>query len=110
MPGNTHRNTAVLRDALLSDVQLSHHLESRYQERCQHALGRQHFSEHTVNAVAHGESIFEGFNVNIRRLLFHGLRQNSVNQSNDRRIVLGIHKVAQIRYLIDELSEINIRG
>ena len=48
--------------------------------------------------------------MNIRRLLFHGLRQNSVNQSNDRRIVLGIHKVAQIRYLVDELGEINVRG
>ena len=47
--------------------------------------------------------------MNIRRLLFHGLRQNSVNQSNDRRIVLGIHKVAQIRYLVDELGEINVR-
>ena len=109
MPGNTHRNTAVLRDALLSDVQLSHHLESRYQKRCQHALGRQHFGKHAVNAVAHGEPVFEGFDVNIGRLLFHGLRQNSVNQSNDRRIVLGIHKVAQIRNLIDELGEVDVR-
>ena len=48
--------------------------------------------------------------MDIRGLLFDRLRQNGVNQANNRRIVVGIHQVADIGQLLYQSRQINIRG
>ena len=46
--------------------------------------------------------------MDIRGLLFDRLRQNGVDQTNNRRIVVGIHQVADIGQLIYQSRQINI--
>ena len=48
--------------------------------------------------------------MNIGRLLFNRLRENGVDQTNDRRIVFCVSKISQIRNLVDEFCQINIGG
>ena len=46
--------------------------------------------------------------MDIGSLLFNRLRQNSVNETNDRRIIFCIHQIPHIGELIHQARQINI--
>ena len=71
--GDPHRDPAVLRHPLLGDVQPRHNLQSRHQQRRQHAFGRQYLGQYAVDAIAHAEPVLERLDMDIRRLLAHRL-------------------------------------
>jgi hypothetical protein len=51
---DAQRDAAVLRQALLGDVQVGHDLQARDQRRVQRAVGLHHFAQRAVDAEAHG--------------------------------------------------------
>ena len=46
--------------------------------------------------------------MDIGGLLLNRLRQNGVNETNNRRIILCIHQIPQLRELIHQARQINI--
>ena len=48
--------------------------------------------------------------MNIRCLLFDCLRQNSVDQTDNRRVVVGIHQIADVGEFLHQSRQIDIRG
>ena len=104
------RDAAILRHALLGNIQLRHHFQSGHQQRRERSLGREYLAQHPIHPVADAKTLLEGFDVDVRGLLFDRLRKNGVNQTNNRRIVVGIHQVADIGQLLHQSRQINIRG
>ena len=48
--------------------------------------------------------------MDVRGLLFDRLRQNGIDQADNRRVVVGIHQVANVGQLLYQPRQINIRG
>ncbi len=60
------------------------------------ALGRrQHVVQHTVDSEAHHQVAFENLDVNIARAILDRLRQQSIDQLDDRRRVFGFEQVTR---------------
>src|SRR5580704_15823876 len=79
-------NAAVLRKALLRDVEVRHDFEAGKQRRL-NCLGRVHHDpEHTVYPVSHDHLAFERLDVNIGSLERNGLGDDKVRQPDDRRV------------------------
>jgi hypothetical protein len=108
--GDAHGDAPVLGHALLGDIQARHDLQARHEQRAEHALRRQDLGQHAVDAVADAELVLEGLDVDIRGLLAHRLRQDRVDQADDRRIVLRVHEVAGIGDLLREARQIDVRA
>ena len=90
-------DSAVLRQALLGDIEARHDLDARRDRRLK-ALGRrQHVVHHAVHAEAHHHFFFENFDVNIRRAILDRLRQHAVDELDDRRRVVGLEQVQRLR-------------
>ena len=69
-------NAAILRQAFFRDVQMAEDFDARNNRRLEPLeLGRhRNFLQDAVNPVADAKFIFEGFEMNVRRAQFHGVR------------------------------------
>ncbi|MNE52234.1 hypothetical protein D3C80_1468980 [compost metagenome] len=62
---NLQRDTAILRDALLGNVQFGHHLNARCQQGRQLMLGSQNGFQHPINTKADHQFAVIGLDMNI---------------------------------------------
>jgi hypothetical protein len=92
-PGDAQRDAAVLRQALLGDVEARHDLDARHQQRRQRALGLQHLAQHAVDAEAHHQPVLEGLDVDVGGVLATAWVSSGVDQPDDRRVVLALQQV-----------------
>src|SRR6266404_6095899 len=89
-------DAAVLRQALFRDVQFGHDLQAAGDGILQ-AQGRGHHGgELSVNAEAHAHFEFVRLNVNIARATLHGIRQDQVDQLDDRSLFRGLFKRGEV--------------
>ena len=81
-------DAAVLRQALLGDVQVAENLDARNDGRLK-ALDlrrHRHVLQHAVNAVADAEFVLERFEVNVRGAQLDGVAQHLVDEADDRGV------------------------
>ena len=90
--GDAQADAAVLRQALLGDVEPRHDLDARDQQRGDGALGLQHLAQHAVDAEAHHEAVLVGLDVDVGGVFLDRLRQHRVDQADDRRVVLALQR------------------
>ena len=89
--GQVQLHAAVLRHALLGDVQLRHHLEAGGDARLQGGRHLGHLLEHAVDAQAHPVFGLVGFEVDVRRPTADRVHQYLVDELHHRGVVdLGI--------------------
>ncbi len=91
--GDAKRDAAVLRQALLGDVEGGHHLHARDHGRVQAPARLDHVAQGAVDAVAHQRARFEDLEVDVGGALAHGLREERVDEPDDGRVVLGLEEV-----------------
>ena len=92
--GDPQADAAVLRQALLGDVELRHDLDARDHQRRHGALGLQHFAQHAIDAEAHDQAVLERLDVDVRGVFLDRLREHGVDQADDRRVVVAVEQVA----------------
>ena len=98
-------DAAVLRHALLGDVELGHDLETRGDGALHLERRRHHLVEHAVDAVAHAELLLERLDVDIARPLVHRVRDERVDELDDRRVLAHAPRRARIVvHLLDDLE------
>lgn len=69
--------------------------------------------QHAIDAVAHLELVFEGFDMNVRGAMFHPALQDQVDQANHRRFgghVLEVFDVFQGTALLVEVFDQGAHG
>ena len=95
--GDAQADSAVLRQALLGDIEARHHLDPRGDRRLK-ALGRrQYVVHHPVHAEAHHHFLFENFNMDVAGAVLDRLRQDAVDELDDRRRIVGTRQVQRLR-------------
>src|SRR5690606_29769060 len=83
-----HLELAILRLALLGDVQLGHDLDAR-SDVVLHALGQRHrFRHRAILAVAHDDLLLEWFDMDVGDALVAGVEDHLVDQLDDRRVLV----------------------
>ena len=70
------------------------------------ALGLQHFAQHAVDAEAHHQAILERLDVDVGGVLAHRLREQRVDQADDRRIVLALEQVGLLGQVLRQVRQI----
>ena len=96
LAGHLAADAAVLRQALLGDVQARHDLhagDDRRQELLGRALG---LAQLAVDPVAHGDVALARLDVDVRRPVFCGLEHERVDPADDRRLVVGVEHVDEL--------------
>ena len=68
----------------------------------------QHIAQRAVDAKAHDGTILERLDVNVRGILAQRLRQQSVDQADDRRIVFGFEQIGNLRQLLREGGQVHV--
>jgi rRNA processing protein Gar1 len=104
--GDTQRDATVLRQALFRDIEPRHDLDAGDDQRRDCALGLQHLSQHAVDAEADHQPVLERLDVDVRRVLLHRLRQQRVDQADDRGFVLALEQVGLLRDVLGEVGEV----
>ena len=106
--GDAQRDAAVLRQALLGDVELRHDLDARDHQRRDGAARLQHFAQHAVDAEAHDQAVLERLDVNVGGVVLDRLRQDRVDQLDDRRLVVAFQQVGGLRQILREVGEVGV--
>jgi len=94
---DTQPDSAVLRQPLLGDIETRHNLDARCNRRLKPLGRRQHVVHHAVHAEAHHHLFLENFDVDIRRAVLDRLRQDSVDELDYRRRIVGLEQVQRLR-------------
>ena len=78
-------DAAILRQALLGDVEMAENLDAGNDGRLKPLeLGRdRYFLEHAIDTVANTKLVFERFEMNVRRPQFDGVAQHLVDETDD---------------------------
>ena len=108
--GDAQRDAAVLRQALLGDVEARHHLHARHERGVQRARRLEHVAQRPVDAQAHERAAFERLDVHIRRALAQRLSEQRVDEADDRRVVLGVEEVGHFRQPFGQALEVDVVG
>ena len=103
------RDAPVLGHALLGDVQLGHDLDPRHQQGRQFALGLHHLTQDAVDTKADHQAFFEGFDVDVRGVLFDRLAEDGVDQADDRRVVFLLQQVFGFLHLFGQAGQVHVR-
>ena len=88
-------DAAILRHALLGDVQVGKDFDARDNGGLKALERRRHgdFLQVAVNAVADAELVLEGFEVHVRRAQLDGVAQHLVHEADDARVLGGAVEV-----------------
>ena len=70
------------------------------------ALGLQHLAQHAVDAEAHDQAVLERLDVDVRSVLADRLRQQRVDQPDDRRIIVALEQVRLLGQLLRQVRQI----
>jgi len=84
LPAHHQLDAAVLRQAAFGDIQRRHDFDPRDHRRLQPARRCFHLVQHPVITVAHPEAGFEGVDMDIGGPRFHGLRDQLIDQPDQR--------------------------
>src|SRR5690606_5985377 len=103
---DAQRDASVLRQALLGDVELRHDLDARDDERGDGALRLQYLAKHAVNAKPDDETVFERLDMDIGRIVLYGLRQDGVDQLDDRRLIVAFEQIGGLGQVLGEMREV----
>ena len=106
--GDPERDAAVLRQALLGDVEPRHDLDARDDQRRDRALGLQHLAQHAVDPEPDHEAVLERLDVDVGRVLLHRLGEQGVDQADDRGLVLAFEQVGRLRDVLREVVEVRL--
>ena len=98
----------VLRQPLLGDVELGHHLDARDDRRRHRAPRLQRLAQHAVDAQPHHEPVLERLDVDVRGVLLDRLGQQRVDELDDRRIVLALEQVGLLGQVLREMREVDL--
>ena len=85
--GNIFLNTTVLGQTALRDVHVCHHFDPRDNRKGEMARRWRHFVKSTINAITDFELVFERLEMDVTRAILDRLKQNEINETNDRRRV-----------------------
>ena len=107
-PAMRRRNSAVLRQTPLRDVELGHDLDSRYHQRRDRALGLQHLAQHAVDAETDDQAVLVGLDMDVRGVLLDRLRQQGIDQPDDRRLVVAFEQVRGFGNVLGEMREVGV--
>ena len=108
-PANqSQTDTAVLRQAFFGDIQLGHDLDPRDDHWRQRARRLQYLTQHTVDPQANRQAVFKGFDMNIGRIFLDRLGQQRVDQTNDRRLILGLQQVFRLGQRLRDREQVSI--
>ena len=94
--GDPQRDTAVLGQTFLGDVQLGHDLDARHHQRRHGAAGLQDLLQHAVDPESDCEAVLVGLDVDIRGVFLHGLGEDRVDEANDGRLVVAFQQVGRL--------------
>ena len=86
-------DTSVLRQALLGDVEARHDLDARGDRRLKTLGRRDHVVQHAVDAEAHQQFALERLDVDVACAVLDRLREQPIDQLDDRRGVVGIEQI-----------------
>jgi hypothetical protein len=102
----TDFDSTVLRQSLLGNIQMAENFYARNDGGLKAFDLRRHrnFLQHTVDAVANAQFVFEGFEVNVRRAQLDGVAQHLIDEANDRRVLGGVVEVRVFLVFIDDLE------
>ena len=106
--GDAQRDSAVLRQALLGDVELGHDLDARNDQRRKHAARLQHLAHNAVDTETDAEAVLVGFDVHVRGAVFHGFGQYGVDEADDGRVIVAFEQVGGLLQLLRDLQQIHV--
>ena len=90
-------DAAVLRVALLGDVEVAHDLDARSDAGLQPARQRLHrLVEHVVDPEADADLLLEGLDVDVARPLLDRVLEKRVHEADDRRVVRGLEQILRL--------------
>ena len=92
-PPDAQGDPAVVRHALLGDVEPGHDLDPADKQRRQRAGRRQHLAQHPVHAETHHQAALLRLDVDVGHALADGFQQDGVDQAHDRRVVAAVQQV-----------------
>src|SRR5205823_12388381 len=83
---NSDAETSILRNASLRDVEAGENFDTRRNRELQRFGRRLRHNQLAVDAVTEFERVLKWFDVNVRRLLLDRLRQDQIDDLDDRRV------------------------
>jgi hypothetical protein len=75
---------------------------------CSGARRRHHVAQHAIDAIADHRAVFIGFQMNVGGALAQALRQQRVDQPDDRRVVFRFEQIADGRNVLRQRGEVNL--
>ena len=105
---DTQCDSAILGHALLGDIEFRHDLDAGNQERREGAFGPHDFAHDAIDPKANGEIPLERLDVHVRRILADRLRQQRVDQADDRGVVLLFQQVADLRHGFRQARQVHV--
>ena len=96
LAGELDADAAVLRQALLGDVQAGHDLDARDDDRLEALRRRDDVVEDAVDAEADRQVALERLDVDVAGAVLDRLEEQRVDQPDDRRLVVGVEQVARL--------------
>ena len=103
-----HLDAAVLGQAFLGDIHIGDDLDPR-QDGVLELHGQVHrLEEEAVDAVAHAEGFFVGFEVDVAGALFDGFDEDGINQGDDRRFVGVLFVLLDVELLLGFLDDADL--
>ena len=110
--GDFQPDTAVLRDALLGDVQMTQDLEARDNRRLEFADLRRNvgFDQHAVNSITHAQLILERLDVNVGGAGFERLGHDLIHELDDRCILRRVGEIQIVFVAVFQNRDVIVVG
>ena len=105
---DAQRESSVLRQALLGDVEFRHDLDARYHQRCDGTPRLQDLAQHAVDAKTHDQPVFKRLDVDVRCIVLHGGSQQGIDQPDDRCIVIAFEQVGRFRQFLCDPEQVRV--
>src|SRR5713226_2510386 len=98
--GELHADAAVLRQALLRDVQAAHDLHARADAVLEPLRRPDDLLQHAVHPEAHADVLLLRLDVDVAGALLGGAEEQRVDQPDDGRLVAGVEQVLRLLQLV----------
>jgi len=108
LAGHAQRDPPVLREPLLGDVELRHDLHPRDDRGVQGAGGLEQVAQRAIDAQAHERARLEGLDVDVRGAVAQRLREQRIDEADDRRVVLAFQKVLDLGNFLQQPRQIDV--
>ena len=102
------RDPAVLRQALLGDIELRHDLDARNDRGMQRARGLEQVAQGAIDSQSHDRARFERLDVDVGGAVPERLREQRVDQADQGRVVLAIQQVLDPGYFLQQPRQVQV--